>query len=101
MSILDLQEEQQPPEVQRLIARMDQIQGQLLEQTPLLHEALADIHKILHQHEELVHLMSDEDIAKLHQAFEKHKGVVLVQKEAKTAKKKISKDELNDPNFKL
>lgn len=100
MSILELQEDQQPPEMQRLIARMHQIQENLTVQTSLLHEALADIHKNLAQHEELTNFLSDDDIAKLHKAFEIHKQFALIQKEEKKVsgkgRKKLSDKDLSN-----
>jgi exonuclease VII small subunit len=98
MSIKDLQEDQQPPEVQELIARMNQIQANLTTRSPLLMDALQHIHKNLAIHEELVHLLGDEGIQALHQAFEEYKGVKLIQKEEKKvkgARRKLSNDELN------
>lgn len=97
MSILDLQATQQPLEVQQLQARMQQIQEQLLEKTPQLPDALVTIHKMLLEHEELVHLLDDEDIMKLHKAHELHKQFHLVNKEVKAVKKnkKLSNEDLD------
>lgn len=97
MSILDLQDEQSPIEIQQLKSRMYQVQQSLLSDTPGLPEALAEIHKNLLQHEELVHLLDDDDIARIHQGFEKFKQFTLVQKEVKAnnkPKKKLSNDDL-------
>lgn len=96
MSILDLQAEQQPVEVQQLKARMQQIQSELTTKTPGLPEALADIHRILLSHEDLVHMLDDDDINKLHKAFELHKQVTMIQKETKkpSSRKKLSNDDL-------
>jgi len=98
MSILDLQAEQQPLEVQALHARMSQVQEQLLAQTPQLPDALVAIHKMLIEHEELVHLLDDDDIQKLHKAHEIHKQFHLVNKEVKKVgkNKKLSNDDLNN-----
>lgn len=98
MSILALQAEQQPIEVQSLIARMQQVEQQLIEQTPQLPDALVHIHKMLLEHEELVHLLDDDDIMKLHRAHEMHKQFHLVQKEVKKVgkNKKLSQSELDN-----
>jgi len=97
MSIRELQTDQQPLEVQQLKARMLQIQDQLILKTPDLPVALADIHKNLLQHEELVHLLDDDDIALLHRTHELHKQYALIQKEAKTVsgrRKKLNDNDL-------
>lgn len=98
MSILDLEIEQQPIEVQQLKSRMYQIQQNLLDNTPGLPEALADIHKNLLQHEELIHLLDDEDIHRIHAGFEKFKQFTLVQKEVKAVKKnkKLTNEDLSN-----
>ena len=97
MSILDLQIAQQPIEVQALHARMVQIQDQLLEKTPQLPDALVAIHKMLLEHEELVHILDDDDIMNLHKAHEVHKQFAVVNKEVKkTGKtKKLSSADLD------
>lgn len=96
MSILDLQLNQHPPEVAVLKERMQEIVNALLGQTPLLPTALVDIHKNLLLHEELVHLLDDDDIMHLHKAHEIHKQYVLVQKEAKKSSKskKVTENDL-------
>lgn len=99
MSLLELQADQQPLEVQNLIARMKEIAEKLVTQTPGLPEALAHIHKNLMMHEELVELMDDDEIALLHAAHEKHKQFKLVQNEVKATKKttkKLTNDDLNN-----
>lgn len=100
MSIRELQTNQQPMEVQTLKARFLQIEAELINQTPLLPVALVDIHKNMLQHEELVHLLDDDDIALLHQAHEIHKKFALVAKEVKTVKtgnrKKVSDNDLKN-----
>ena len=65
--------------------RLDHIEKHLLMQDPLLPVHLGAIHTTLIQHEELVHLLSDDDIRKLVKGQEKHSGVQLV-KEATTKK---------------
>lgn len=90
MSILDLQVDQHPIEVQKLKAKMEIVQSALLADTPGLSDALKDIHQNLQQHEDLIHLFDDDDMARIHKAFEKHKQVRLIQ-EAVTTKKKTKK----------
>lgn len=96
MSIKDLQTEQQPIEVKQLQARFLQIEQALVEATPELPHALAEIHKQLLQHEEFIHLLDDTDIAHYHQAFEQFKQHHLIQKTVKIGKKtkKVSDQDL-------
>lgn len=100
MSIRDLQIDQQPIEVQILKTRFQQIEKELIETTPLLPVALVDIHKNLLQHEELVHLLDDDDLQILHQAHEKHKHFALIAKEVKVvkagARKKLTEKDLGN-----
>jgi DNA-directed RNA polymerase len=62
---------------------------------------LIDIHKNLLTNEHLVHLLSDEDIATLHQGYEKFKQFSLIQKAAKSVGKGASKKLGNLDNLKL
>jgi hypothetical protein len=95
MSIKDLQIDQQPIEVQHLQARFIQLEKELVAATPDLPTALAEIHKQLQTHEELIHLLSDEDCQRLHRAFESYKQFSLINKTAKAGKKKkISENDL-------
>lgn len=83
MSILDLQAEQEPIEVQTLKARFQDLVKDLETKTPGLSDALIFIHKHLQLHEELVHHFDDDDIAKLHKAHETYKQFAMIQKEVK------------------
>lgn len=97
MSIRELETSQQPIEVQKLKARMVEIEQRMIDGTPGIVDAMIDIHKNLQEHEELVLLMNDDDIALLHKAHEKHKQFILVQKETKKVGKggkKLSNDDL-------
>lgn len=97
MSLLTLETSQKPLELQQLQARFKEVAQKLLDGTPGMIEAMIEIHKNLQEHEALVEFFSDEDIAILHRAFEKYKGVVLVQKEEKKVsgrKKKLSDNDL-------
>lgn len=100
MSIKDLQVDQQPIEVIKLMSTMQEIEQELLIKTPNLPRALIDLHKNLMEHEELVHLMSDEDIAAVHQAHEIHKQITLVMKDEKKAatrgRKKLTNNDLSN-----
>jgi hypothetical protein len=96
MSIKELEASQKPIEVQQLQARFKEIEQKLIDGTPGIVDAMIDIHKNLLQHEELVLLLSDEDIAMLHQAHEKHKQFHMINKEVKKVgkTKKLSADDL-------
>lgn len=96
MSIKDLEVSQKPMEVQLLKARFIEIEQKLKDETPGIVEAMIDIHKITQQHEELVHLLSDDDIKNLHLAHEKHKKFVLINKEVKKVGKGSKKLTSND-----
>lgn len=99
MSIKDLQTDQQPIEVKHLQARFIQLEQELIAATPELPNALAEIHKQLQQHEELTHLLDDDDCKNLHQSFElfkQHKMIANVQKEIKKKGKKLSESQLNN-----
>lgn len=98
MSIRDLQVDQQPIEVGNLKDKMIFIHENLSTRTPELVDALVIVHKGLMEHEELVHLLDDDDIHDLHKAHEIHKQVVIVQKEDKkvrtSSRKKLSDNDL-------
>lgn len=97
MSIKDLEDSQQPLEVQQLKAQFMLVAQKLVDGTPGIVEAMIDIHKNTQLHEELVELFDDEDLAILHKAHEKHKQFVLVQQVAKqttTRKTKLSSNDL-------
>lgn len=98
MSIRELEASQKPLNIQLLKAKFQEIEQKLKDGTPGIVDAMVEIHKNLQQFEELVLLLSDDDIALLHQAHEKHKQFVLVQKEVKntTKRKKLTNDDLNN-----
>lgn len=66
--------------------RIAKIRDGLLQQDPMLPLHLAHIHKTLIQYEELVHLLSDEEIKTLIAGQKKHTNTQLV-KETVTAKR--------------
>jgi hypothetical protein len=98
MSIRELEVAQQPLEVQRLKARMIEIEKRLIDGQPGIVDAMIDIHKNILEHEELALMLSDDDIMMLHKAHEKHKQVVLIQKETKklSKNKKLTDDDLKN-----
>lgn len=99
MSIRELELVQQPLEVQNLAAQFKIIEQKLKDGTPGIVDAMIDIHKNTQLHEELVNLLSDEDLQLLHKAHEKHKQFVLVAQQSKAVsgkKKKLTGDDLNN-----
>lgn len=75
--------------------KIQQIQAALLQQDPLLPIHLGAIHKQLIKHEELVHLLSDEEITVLVAGQKKHANVQLVKEVAKS-RTKIPKTTVDD-----
>lgn len=71
--------------------RIKQIGDKLKEQDPLLPVHLSAIHGALIQYEELVHLLSDEDIKTLIAGQSKHTGVSVIKEITKSSKATISK----------
>lgn len=100
MSILELQNSQQPIEIQALAQQFKLIEQELIKKTPGLADALITIHRMTQEHEELVNILSDEDIALLHKAHELYKQAALVQREVKkvsgAGKKKLTNQELEN-----
>lgn len=70
--------------------RIAQMADKLREQDPMLPVHLAAIHGALIQYEELVHLLSDEQIEQLVAGQSKHVGVMLVQEITKSKKASVS-----------
>lgn len=58
--------------------RLLELEAALLAKDPLMKNHLAEIHKSMIQHEEIVHLLSEDDIAKIMAAQQVHVGVTLV-----------------------
>jgi hypothetical protein len=95
MSILTLQAEQQPLHIQTAVKQFQAVAVALLEASPGLSMALAELHKNMIEHEEIVQLLDDDDIQKLHKAHEAHKQVTMItitQKEEKTSINKAIKN---------
>jgi len=71
--------------------RIKEIGDKLTQQDPLLPVHLAAIHSTCIQHEELVHLLSDEEIRTLVAGQQKHAGMQLVKEATvkKTAPKAV------------
>ena len=59
--------------------RIQLVGAKLLEQDPMLPVHLSMIHSTLIQHEELVHLLSDQEIATLIKGQIKHTGVQVIK----------------------
>jgi hypothetical protein len=53
------------PQLDSIMQRLSYLQEALLAQDPRIRDHLKEIHKLMITHEELVHLLSDEDIAKI------------------------------------
>lgn len=60
-----------------LLDRLAQLEAALLARDPLMKTHLGAIHKSLVQHEELVHLLSDEEIGKIVGAQQQHTNTTL------------------------
>jgi hypothetical protein len=71
--------------------RIQQIQESLLKADPLLPVHLSAIHSALIQYEELVHLLSDEEIKSLVAGQAKHVGVQLTKEITGASKATISR----------
>lgn len=71
--------------------RLQQMQESMLKADPLLPVHLSAIHGALIQYEELVHLLSDEDIAVLVAGQIKHTGVKLTKEITGASKATISR----------
>jgi hypothetical protein len=70
--------------------RIKDIGDKLKEADPLLPTHLASIHSTLIQYEELVHLLSDEEIKTFVAGQIKHVGVKLVEEITKPTKARVS-----------
>jgi hypothetical protein len=71
--------------------RLSLMAESLLNADPLLPVHLSAIHSALIQYEELVHLLSDEEIATLIAGQARHTGVQLISEITKSSKASISK----------
>lgn len=72
-----------------LMTRLAQLEEALLARDPMMKVHLGAIHKQLIQHEELVHLLTDEEIGKIVGAQQAHTNTILIvestSKKGKTA----------------
>lgn len=66
------------PQHQEALARLAQLQAALLAKDPSMPMHLKEIHKQLIQYEELVHLLTPEDIGIIMAAQQQHTNTVLV-----------------------
>lgn len=74
-----------------VLGRINLIQDGLLKQDPLLPTHLAAIHSALINYEELIHLLSDADIASLIAGQVKHTGAMLTSEITKSSKATVAK----------
>lgn len=84
-----------------LLQRISLVEEALNAKDPSMKTHLAEIHRLLINHDELVHLLSDEDIGKFMKAQQAHQGVVLVaaltgKKASSSATKKATGVSLDD-----
>ena len=70
--------------------RIEAMAASLVAHDPMLPVHLGAIHGALIQYEELVHLLSDEEIKKLVAGQMKHTGVMLVEEVTRTPKARVS-----------
>lgn len=87
------------PEIEGKIifSRIEKLEQALNAEIPEYASILHTIHRALSKDDEMVHLLSDEQIGILIRAMKERKNVVLVEeKRAKTAKKPLSKTTLDD-----
>lgn len=74
-----------------LMSRMAQLEEALLARDPMMKMHLAAVHKQLIQHEELVHLLKDEEMGRIVAAQQSHTNTSLVQEvSGKTGKAKVA-----------
>jgi hypothetical protein len=71
--------------------RIQQIQNGLLQQDPMLSTHLAAIHSSIIQYEELVHLLSDDEIAVIVAGQSRHINVSLAKEITGSSKASVSK----------
>lgn len=80
----------------KVLERLGKVEEALKGNDPLISIHCESIHAALREHEELVHLLSDEQIGKLMAGMQKYKAIQLV-KEASSTKgrgKKVTADDL-------
>jgi hypothetical protein len=70
--------------------RIEEMAASLLAHDPMLPVHLSAIHSSLIQYEELVHLLSDDEIKKLVAGQMKHTGIMLVEEVTKAPKARVS-----------
>ncbi len=88
------------PQHQQLLERLSFLENALLSQDPMMPKHLAEIHKLLISYEELAHLLSEDEIAKIMQAQQVQTNTTLVAavtaKAKKESKARLSQLTLND-----
>lgn len=70
--------EEHSPQMLDLLQRLQYLESAMLEQDPRMPDHLKEIHKSLITHEELVHLLSEEQIGKIMQAQQLHTNTTLI-----------------------
>lgn len=72
---------------EQIIQRIDTLQQQLREGSPNYESSLHTIHQALRKDEEIVHLLSDEQIGVIVEGLAKKKNIVIATEKAKSTKK--------------
>lgn len=93
LTVKDVSTEELP--IQFLQKQLQDIESKLLLDTPDIKEALILLHKNIITNEHLAHILDDEDIALIHSAHEKHKGLVMMAMDEKAAKKSTRVGKIN------
>lgn len=71
--------------------RMIDLEAALLNKDPMMKHHLAEIHKAMIQHEEIVHLLSDEEIAEVMRAQQMQTNTTLVREVKPTSTRATNK----------
>lgn len=85
-----------PEILSKLQLEMNGLESKLLALDPLMKDHLRETHRLLISYPETVHLLTDEGVARLIQAAQKHMQVQIISDAAKGkgSKKKVSLDDL-------
>lgn len=87
-----------PSSTDLVLSRLSTLQEELEKNIPSYKDSLRTIHNILRQDEDLVHVLSEEQIGVIIAALSKHKGVVIatssIKGVGKNAKKPIVAEDL-------